>query len=43
MMQRSLLIGTDFLDTVEINMKGGDISIRRIKDEIPMGFRKSLK
>ena len=30
-MQHSLLIGTDFLDTVEINMKRGDISISRIE------------
>ena len=43
MMQRSLLIGTDFLDTVEINMKGGDISIRRIKDENSDMFPEVLK
>ena len=43
MMQRSLLIGTDFLNTIEINMKGGDISIRRIKDENSDGFPEVLK
>ena len=43
MTQRSLLIGTDFLDTVEINMKEGDISIRRIKNEISDVFPKVLK
>ena len=43
-MQHSLLIGTDFLDTVEINMKrGDDISIYRIKDENSDGCPEVLK
>ena len=42
-MQHSLLIGTDFLDTVEINMKRGDISISRIKNENSDGFPEVLK
>ena len=42
-MQHSLLIGTDFLDTVEINMKRGDISIHRIKNENSDGFPEVLK
>ena len=42
-MQHSLLIGTDFLDTVEINMKRGNISIHRIKDENSDGFPEVLK
>ena len=42
-MQHSLLIGTDFLDTVEINMKGGNIFIHRIKDENPDRFPEVLK
>ena len=41
-MQHSL-IGTDFLDTVEINMKRGDISIHRIKDKNSDGFPEVLK
>ena len=42
-MQHSLLIGTDFLDTVEINMKRGDIYIHRIKNENSDGFPEVLK
>ena len=42
-MQHSLLIGTDLLDTVEINMKRGDISTHRIKDENSDGFPEVLK
>ena len=42
-MQHSLLIGTDLLDTVEVNTKGGNISIRRIKDENSDGFPEVLK
>ena len=42
-MQHSLLIGTDFLDTFEINMKRRDISIHRIKDENSDGFPEVLK
>ena len=41
--QHSLLIGTDFLDTVEINTKRGDISIHRIKNENSDGFPEVLK
>ena len=42
-MQHSLLIGTDFLDTAEINTKRGDISIHRIKDENSYGCPEVLK
>ncbi|XP_076483139.1 uncharacterized protein LOC143304562 [Bombus vancouverensis nearcticus] len=34
-MQHSLIIGADFLDTVEISIKGGESFISRIKDENP--------
>ncbi|XP_033360998.1 uncharacterized protein LOC117239502 [Bombus vosnesenskii] len=33
--QHSLIIGADFLDTVEISIKGGESFISRIKDENP--------
>ena len=42
-MHRSLIIGTDFLDTVEMNRKGGDISIRKIKDENSDGIPEVFK
>ena len=43
MMHRSLIIGTDFLDTVEMNRKRGDISIFRLKDENPDGIPEVFK
>lgn len=36
LMQHALIVGTDFLDTVELNMKEGNISICKISnDKIP--------
>ena len=43
MMHRSLIIGTDFLDTVEMNRKRGDISIFRLKDENSDGIPEVFK
>ena len=41
-MQHALIVGTDFLNTVELNMKQGNISIRKINtndNQIPDVFR----
>lgn len=47
LMQHSLIIGTDFLNTVEINIKEGDISIHKIvgKDynRLPEVFKIEVK
>ena len=43
MMHRSLIIGTDFLDIVEMNRRRGDISIFRLKDENPDGIPEVFK
>lgn len=42
-MQHSLIIGVDFLDTVEVNIKRGESFIRRIKDENPDEYPEVLK
>ena len=43
LMQYSLIIGTDFLITIEINIKNGDISIRKIDGKDYNGFPKVSK
>ena len=47
LMQHSLIIGTDFLNTVEVNIKEGDISIHKIEgkdyNRLPEVFEIELK